>query len=109
MGFIDGVGDRCQACNGDGGDCAKGAGDEPAPFAPDWANYRQGWADGLAEGDEAIDIARTALMEIADLADVEADQRGVIVNAALTRIDEITARAALAAQKHPRTDGGGRE
>ncbi|KAG0919766.1 hypothetical protein G6F32_015967 [Rhizopus arrhizus] len=27
MGFIDGVGDRCQACNGDGGDCAKGAGD----------------------------------------------------------------------------------
>lgn len=27
MGFIDGVGDRCPACNGDGGDRAKGAGD----------------------------------------------------------------------------------
>lgn len=28
MGFMDGVGDRCPACNGDGGDCAKGAGGE---------------------------------------------------------------------------------
>jgi hypothetical protein len=79
---------------------------EAAPFAPDWANYRQGWADGLAEGGEAIDIARTALMEIADLADVEADQRGVIVNAALTRIDEITSRAALSAQPGAQRTGG---
>ncbi|WP_116521041.1 hypothetical protein [Achromobacter insuavis] len=40
---------------------------------------------------EALEIARAALMEIADLADVEADQRGVIVNQALTKIARMTA------------------
>jgi hypothetical protein len=79
---------------------------EAVPLTPDWANYQQGWADGLAEGNEALDIARSALMEIADLADVEADQRGVIVNAALTRINEITSRAALSAQPGAQKDGG---
>lgn len=39
---------------------------------------------------EALEVARAALMEIADLADVEADQRGVIVNQALTKIAKMT-------------------
>jgi HAMP domain-containing protein len=52
---------------------------------------------------EALQIARTALMEIADLPDVEADQRGVIVNQALTKIDKLTA-AALSAQPGARKE-----
>ncbi|MNU91093.1 hypothetical protein D3C71_809740 [compost metagenome] len=54
---------------------------------------------------EALEIARSALMEIADLADVEADQRGVIVNQALTKIDNLTA-AARPAQPGAQKNGG---
>ncbi|MFM9932088.1 hypothetical protein, partial [Achromobacter xylosoxidans] len=43
------------------------------------------------DSSDALEVARAALMEIADLADVEADQRGVIVNQALTRINRMTA------------------
>lgn len=43
------------------------------------------------DASEALEVARTALMEIADLADVDADQRGVIVNRALTTIAQLTA------------------
>lgn len=58
---------------------------------------------------EALEVARAALMEIADLADVEADQRGVIVNQALTKIAKMTVApqaSALAAEyTRGRADG----
>ncbi|MFP3746978.1 hypothetical protein SB816_28230 [Achromobacter sp. SIMBA_011] len=44
---------------------------------------------------DALEVARAALMEIADLADVEADQRGVIVNQALTKIAKIAKMTAV--------------
>lgn len=43
------------------------------------------------DASDALEVARAALMEIADLADVEADQRSVIVNQALTKIAKMTA------------------
>ncbi len=48
---------------------------------------------------EALEVARGALMEIADLADVDADDRSVIVNQALTKIARMT--AAPRADKEP--------
>ncbi|CUJ01663.1 hypothetical protein [Achromobacter aegrifaciens] len=54
---------------------------------------------------EALEVAPEALMEIADLADVDADDRSVIVNQALTKIDRITALSAQpGAQKEGASD-----
>lgn len=53
---------------------------------------------------EALEVARAALMEIADLADVEADQRGVIVNQALTKIAKMTVAPQASAEVQPNAE-----
>ncbi|CAB3665412.1 hypothetical protein LMG26696_03594 [Achromobacter pulmonis] len=74
---------RCRACG-----CESKATTPPDGAITTW-NRR---ADAAPQASaEALEVARAALMEIADLADVEADQRGVIVNQALTKIAKMTA------------------
>ncbi|GEM_PF-2647563 len=65
---------------------------EPAPQASE------------AVAAEALEVAREALMEIADLADVDADDRSVIVNQALTKIDRITALSAQPGAQKEKSD-----
>ncbi|KAG0923079.1 hypothetical protein G6F31_019659 [Rhizopus arrhizus] len=89
MGFIDGVGDRCQACNGDGGDCAKGEGDNlvqqfiDATDALLASQERKTWTSGYKKELTAGERIRIA-----------------------ERWRQI--RAALDAHRSPDADGGGR-
>jgi hypothetical protein len=94
MGFIDGVGDRCQACNGDGGDCAKGAGKWPMLSELHLHALMFAYNEGYSKAYDGR-VFPNPFSENGSQA--AAWQLGTD--------DGTEARAA----QHPRTDGGGRE